>query len=134
MERLISKVIDHGAIIKVRRHPTQFSDMTMKVEHEIKRSKQSGRGKSPKTLKGRGRISPLGAFNPDEFSGNPLINQHGAVRRFDYVKQLWEGVMLDASAEGDGVSKQRHSLLVREESLWVVRDSCGFHKEALGAS
>jgi hypothetical protein len=84
----------------------------MKVEHYIQCSEQFRRGKIPKTLKGRGWIRPLRAFNPNELSRNPLINQHGAVRRLDYVKQLWEAVMLDAPAKGDGVSKQRHSSLV----------------------
>src|SRR5262245_22897142 len=81
MEGLISKVINHGAVIKVSRHPSKFSDAMVKVEHDVQCAKQSGEWKCPKTLKGRGRIRSLGAFNPDELSRHPLINQHGTVWR-----------------------------------------------------
>src|SRR5262249_43714891 len=105
VERLIRKVVNHGPVIKVRRHPAQLGDSTMKVEHDIQRPEQFRKGKSPEPLKGRGRVRSPGAFNADEFSRGPLINQHRPVRRLDYVKQLWEAVMIDVSAKVGGVSK-----------------------------
>src|SRR5262249_4720924 len=106
------KVIDHRAVIEVHRHPAQLRSRAMKVEDDIQSGEQVGKGKSPKSLKWRRRISSPGPFYTEEFSRDPLIDQHRTMRRLDNIKQLRKAVVVDMLAKCDRIPGQRIRLLV----------------------
>jgi hypothetical protein len=60
---------------------------------------KSEKGKSPKSLKWRRRIGSPGAFYSEEFSRDPLIDQHLTMRRLDNIKQLRKAVVVDMLAK-----------------------------------
>src|SRR5215475_14324956 len=93
------KVIDHRAVVEVHSHPSQLRSGAMKVEDDIQSSDQVGKGKSPKSLKWRRRIGSPRAFYTEEFTWDPLIDQHRTMRRLDDVKQLREAVVGDTSTK-----------------------------------